>query len=447
LILQRTPPGHPEQNLQGQAPASLAIDYIAAGEPPGTSNLMFKMKVTSLASVPSNSRWRIVWDSYAAQSYNPAAEQFYVGMMTNQNGTATFEYGTVATAVVGLVIGVPTETKIRALPGSSFSADGTITLIVPKSAVGNPQPGDLLGAVNGRTFTGDTSQTQNLERSTALVDHTFVKAQRDNGHPAATYMVVGNVACGPTPNPLPCSGTTVEDDDPHIAYSNGWHLISNSNASAGHFRLNEGGNNIRNAALTFDDTALTGGSVTYFYATSTKGGSAEVFLDNNDMGPVSYNGPSGSNRSPIFGASKSFSYGPTMGGHHTLEIRPIHDAVYIDGFCLPPTATPTGTPAAHPGATSQSLATQSAGQTLLSSITLPTGTQAISIAAEPSVVVPTQLVLIDPSGNVVQTVNSSSGVAILEAPITQSGVYIIKTVNLSLGPVELWSVATPLVSQ
>ena len=190
LILQKTPPGHPEQSAQGNAPASLAIDYIAAAEPPGTSNLMFKMKVTSLASVPPNSRWRIVWNSYAA-----TGEQFYVGMRTNSNSVATFEYGTVATAVVGLVVGVPTETKIGALPGSSFNADGTITLIVPKSKVGNPQPGDLLGAVNGRTFTGDTSQTQNLERSTLLVDHTFVKAQRDNGHPAATYMLVGNSTC------------------------------------------------------------------------------------------------------------------------------------------------------------------------------------------------------------------------------------------------------------
>jgi hypothetical protein len=195
LIVQRTPPGHPEQTLHGQAPASLAIDYIAVGEPPGTSNLMFKMKVTSLATVPTRSRWRIVWNSYAAQSYNPTAEQFYVGMRTDQNGTATFEYGTVATAVVGLVIGVPTETPIGSLLGSSLNPDGTITLIVPKAAVGSPAPGDLLGAVNGRTFTGDTAETQNLERSTLLVDHTFVKGQRDNGHPAATYTVAGNVTC------------------------------------------------------------------------------------------------------------------------------------------------------------------------------------------------------------------------------------------------------------
>jgi hypothetical protein len=202
LILQKTPPGHPEQPSQGAAPDSLAIDYIAAGEPPGTNNLMFKMKVTSLASVPPNSRWRIVWDSYAAKTYDPAAQQFYVGMQTDDNGNATFEYGTIATAVVGLVIGVPTETSQGSLAaGSGFNADGTITLIVPKSAVGNPQPGDLLGAVNGRTFTGDTPDTEDLERSTLLVDHTFVKGQRDNGHPAATYLVVGNPATCPAPPP------------------------------------------------------------------------------------------------------------------------------------------------------------------------------------------------------------------------------------------------------
>ena len=195
LILQQTPPGHPEQSAQGLAPASLAIDYIAVREPPGTSNLVFRLKTTSLSSVPNSSRWRVVWNSYAAQSYNPAAEQFYAGMKTDSNGVVTFEYGTVATAVVGLVIGVPTETKIGSLPGSGFNANGMITLVVPKSKIGNPQPGDLLGAVNGRTFTGDTAETQNLERSTLLVDHTFVKGQRDNGHPAATYMVVGNVAC------------------------------------------------------------------------------------------------------------------------------------------------------------------------------------------------------------------------------------------------------------
>jgi hypothetical protein len=224
-------------------------------------------------------------------------------------------------------------------------------------------------------------------------------------------------------------------------------LINNPGASAGHYRLNEGGNNVHNAVLTFDTPATQTGSITYFYATSQKGGSAQVFVDGSSLGTtVNYNGLSGSNRSPIFGASMPFPYGATTGGHHTLEIRPIRDGVFIDGFCLPSSATPTGTPAAHPGNTSEMNSNQSPGQESLTSITLPSGTQAISIAAEPSVAVPIQLVLIAPSGAVLQTASSSTGVVVLEAPITQSGVYIIKEVNLSLGPVQVWSVATPLVS-
>ncbi len=192
VVLQRNDPAHPESLLASQNP-SLAIDYIAVGEPPSTNNLMFKMKVSNLTTAPANSRWRIVWDSESA-----TGQQWYVGMKSDQNGNVSFEYGNIATAVVGLVIGVPTETKLgAALSISNFQPDGTITIYVPKSAVGNPQPGDLLGAVNGRTFTGDTSQTQNLERSTLLIDHTFVKAQRDNGAPAATYMIAGNVDCSP----------------------------------------------------------------------------------------------------------------------------------------------------------------------------------------------------------------------------------------------------------
>jgi hypothetical protein len=34
-----------------------------------------------------------------------------------------------------------------------------------------------------------------LERSTALIDHTFVKGNTDNSYPAATYTVVGNTIC------------------------------------------------------------------------------------------------------------------------------------------------------------------------------------------------------------------------------------------------------------
>jgi hypothetical protein len=151
---------------------------------------MFKMKVGNLLTLPPNSRWRMVWNSVASP-----VEQFYVGMTTDGNSVPSFEYGTLFTDSV-VVLGIPMEQPVGAPDaGSNYNSDGTITIYIDKSKVGSPHPGDLLGAVNGRTFnTGDTS-SETLERSNELVDHTFVKGNTDNGYPAATYTVVGNTIC------------------------------------------------------------------------------------------------------------------------------------------------------------------------------------------------------------------------------------------------------------
>jgi hypothetical protein len=164
------------------------------------------MKVNDLSTLPPNSRWRMVWDSFASPG-----EQFYVGMTTGPSGPPTFEYGTLADAglpailvisetTAGSCAAAPTSCLIPGAGGnSSYSADGTITLRVAKSALGNPQPGALLGAVNGRTITGDVpgSDESKLERSNTFIDHTFIKGQTDQSFPAATYLVAGNSAtCG-----------------------------------------------------------------------------------------------------------------------------------------------------------------------------------------------------------------------------------------------------------
>ncbi len=196
VIIHRNDPTHPEAagGGAGQVP-QLLIDYVAVGEPSiGPGNLlMFQMKVAGpLTTLPPTSRWRMVWDSFASPG-----QQFYVGMTTNGTGAPTFEYGTIATAVVGLVVGVPQETMVGAADGASTydPASGVITIYVSKPNVGNAQPGDLLGAVNGRTF----ADNDTFERSTQLIDHTFVKAQTDNAYPTATYTVVGNGFCAVQP--------------------------------------------------------------------------------------------------------------------------------------------------------------------------------------------------------------------------------------------------------
>lgn len=504
------------------AQAAYDIQGVAIAEPynAGTDKLVFTIKVKDLTVVPPASFWPVQFDA-------PNGKTYTVEMSSDVTGAVTFDYGE------GTVSGGPFANV--ADPLSGYTADGTITIVVPRSGVGNAAVGQTLKSflmratappgltpdncpdslvpageytVVGNSFcqpdtaplavltgtptsgsaplsvnfsganssdpdTGDTIVSYSFDfgdgsavvtQATATTSHTYQNAGnyparlsvkdsrgKSSANLAQVMISVTNSTPSPTPtptpNPLPCSGTRIEDNDAHISYSNGWHLINNSSASAGHYRLNEGGNNQHSVFLTFDAPAgQPTGSITYFYATSTKGGSAEVFMDNQDMGAVNYNGPTGSNQSPIFSASRNFNYGAKADGHHTLEIRPIRNAVFIDGFCLG-NSTPTGTPAAQPGTTSQSSATQSPGQEAIRSITLPAGTKALSVATEFGVGLPVQLVLIDPSGKVVQLVNSSSGVAILEAPINGSGVYLIKTVNLSLGPVQLWTVATPLVAR
>ena len=394
---------------------------------------MFKLKVNSLASIPANSRWRVVWNSFSAEAFDSVAQQYYVGMTSGPDGVPHFEYGTLADAGVPAVFVIPETKRGDALAGSNYNADGTITIYVPKWAVGYPLPGDLLGAVNGRTLTGDIpgSAQSKLERSNLFVDHTFVKAQSDNSYPAATYMVAGN--------PNSCS-TSIEDNDPRIAYANGWHLVQTAAASDGHFRVQAGKGN---AVLSFSVDAGPG-NLTYFYATSKNGGSADILVDGVSKGSINYNSNGGSLQSPVFGASAS--YGGLGAGAHTLEIRPIKGAVYIDGFRLD-NASPNAQPSSGPGSTASSTNTLSAGQQLLQNLTVGSGTQAISVVAATDTPVPLKLVLISPSGTILGAVDASSGVALIDLPVTAQGTYIIKVVNVSLGPVQVWTAATPTVTR
>src|SRR5205085_691112 len=70
-----------------------------------------------------------------------AQEDWFVSMVSSDGASPTFTYGTT---------GVPQNaarffTTIGNLdPASNASPDGTITLVLPKSAIGNPQPGDSI---------------------------------------------------------------------------------------------------------------------------------------------------------------------------------------------------------------------------------------------------------------------------------------------------------------
>src|SRR5438270_3080820 len=221
LVIHQNDPSHPEAFAGGvlttagdvvpaptppvlaTAVPQLLIDYISVAEPPSQPGyFVFKMKVVNLNTLPANSRWRIAWD-YSPR-IAPDTEIYYVGMTMGHAGTQpTFEYATLADAGATAVL-LLSETPINAAAQGSYLPDGTITINVPKADVGNPQVGDLLGAIGGKTITGDTPATKTLERSTTFVDHTFIKGNSDNSYPAATYTVAGNALCAqPTPSPTP----------------------------------------------------------------------------------------------------------------------------------------------------------------------------------------------------------------------------------------------------
>src|SRR3712207_5476140 len=81
----------------------------------------------------------------------------------------------------------------------------------------------------------------------------------------STYALVGNAACGST-----TTTTCVEEDATQLAYSSGWHQVSDSNASGGHFRVIANKNGTGSVKLTFDVPAGQTGAVVYHFAKSTK---------------------------------------------------------------------------------------------------------------------------------------------------------------------------------
>jgi len=224
---------------------------------------------------------------------------------------------------------------------------------------------------------------------------------------------------------LPPTVLCLEDDDPTIAYSAGWHTVNSSSASGGHFRLHSGNSPGQSASLTFTVASGKTGKLTYYYATSTKGGSADVFLDGVSQA-ISYKGSSGSRKDPVFGSKVEFAN--LSPGQHKLEIKNMSDGVYIDRFCLESSSS-NGQPATEPGQTSSNSSNLNAGQDASSLLPIGAGATAISVVAEASDDLPIKLVLIDPSGSILQTADSSNGVAVINAPVTQSGTYIVKTIN------------------
>jgi len=238
----------------------------------------------------------------------------------------------------------------------------------------------------------------------------------------------------------------LEDDDSRIAYSNGWHLINYTSASGGHFRYHSGNSPQHFANLDFTVPAGSTGSISYAFAKSPKGGTADIYLDGVFKQTVSYAGSVGSTQAPEFKPEYNVQYGNLTAGAHKLELKNLTGVVYVDRFCLT-NSNSNAQPASGPGNTTNQPGTASTGQTSSTNYQMPSGSQEISVVAEASLNVPFKLAVINPSGLTLQTVDATNGTAVLNTSVTQNGVYVIKVINVSLGPLQFTTTATPLVKR
>ena len=108
------------------------IERISVAEPadPGPGKVTFILKVASLSAVTPNTTWPINFKGADGKDY-------WVAMKASAAGAVSFSYGTGTNAAVA---------GTAADPASNFTADGTIRVVVPRSAFGNPAPGATISA-------------------------------------------------------------------------------------------------------------------------------------------------------------------------------------------------------------------------------------------------------------------------------------------------------------
>jgi hypothetical protein len=190
--------------------------------------------------------------------------------------------------------------------------------------------------------------------------------------------------------------------------------------------------------------AGSNGSITYSFAKSPKGGAADVYLDGVFRQRINYGGSAGTTQAPEFKPEYNVSFSNLPSGAHTLEIKNMSGVVYLDRICLQ-NSNSSAQPSTGPGDTSNQAGSAAAGQTSSSNYQPQSGSQEISVSAESNLNVPFKVVLVDPSGVMLQTADSVSGIATISQPVTQVGIYVIKVVNLSLGPLQFTVTTTPTV--
>ncbi len=159
----------PSHDVQSQ---SVAEPYAFAPD-----KVVFTLKMADLTTVPLNTRWPVTFTAPDAVNY------------TVRMTTSTFDGATTAPI---FQVGPSAGPFVPADPASTYSADGTITMVVPRSAIGNPAVGQDLTGFLTRIVGVDTGGVITLTPDN----------MPDSLAPTGTYTIVGNDACIPNNPPV-----------------------------------------------------------------------------------------------------------------------------------------------------------------------------------------------------------------------------------------------------
>ena len=398
---------------------ALAFGISADGQ-----SLVTTVTIKNFTTVPPagsfGGYYRVIWTSAKRNADGTLARTTYATEAKSDASGVTYRYGQYDAAGNAFV-----GTAVTATGSYVTGSGGTIQVSVPLSYLGNPTipvtDANALPAVI-------EPYALVFAHEQAVYFVSPVDRAPDYGFAGSNWSVC-----------VPPKTEALDDSDARIAYSDGWHTVTASSASGGHFRLHAGSSPDHWARLTFKVDDGRTGKLTYVYGTSTKGGSADVALDGVTR-TISYASGTGGMKDPVLGASAEFAN--LAAGEHTLEIRNMSGAVYVDGFVLESSSSDSRPPSG-PGATTTSSPTLSPGQVVSSTLPVGTNATAISVVAVSSASLPIKLMLVSPSGSMLQSANSTNGVAVVNAPVSGAGTYLVKVVNLNVGPVQVWTAATP----
>ncbi|HMJ05573.1 MAG TPA: PKD domain-containing protein, partial [Chthoniobacterales bacterium] len=173
------------------------VRSLSLGEPFsfGPGKIAFTLKVESLSTVPPETTWPVTFDS------NGNRYEVHMSSTAGNGGTAlapVFQYGPEGGPFVA------------ADPLSAYSSDGTITIVVPTSGIGNPQPGQTISNF--------------LTRISATVVAVSVTPDNmpDSLAPSGSYTLIGNAACALNAAPvaaLDATSPTTGDAPLTVAFS------------------------------------------------------------------------------------------------------------------------------------------------------------------------------------------------------------------------------------